>query len=1722
MFGQTNKSAFGSSGFGAQGAGGAFGTPNIFGTTATPAANNTGGLFGTTTTQQGNIFGAGTSTFGQTTTGGVFGGQQQTSKASLFSTTGQQSTNLFSTPASNGIGTKTPAPAAFGSAVQNTGAFGSSIGGGTSLFGSSNAGVSNPTSTLFGSANTSTVLAGQSGTTIKFNPPSGQDGVIKGGVSTNISTRHQCISSMKEYEAKSLEELRAEDYVVNRKGPQTGSAGVFTNPQTTQAQTSFSFGTQNKTPGFVGFSQTATSGGTSLFSQPQQAQSTGGLFSSGASNTKFGTTPSVGSTSFGGFGSGSSAIGQNTANKGLFGQPANTPVGGLFGTTQTASSAGNGFGSTQSSFGTNTQAGGLFSNKTTSFAQPAVSAGNTFGQQNTATTGGLFASKLPAGQSSTGINFGQTPATGFGTCSTGLFGNKTSGFGATNTLGATGFCQTATNLGIGANSGITGGLQNKPVLGGLNLSNPGLCQSVANNATLAQSLVLQNENEQVLNQLKKTLVYSPYGNSPLFRNLENNNVSREDLVKPTNPIAQKAALSSHNQYKVSPRPMARIKPKVLNTVPKEKCQLFDGLEEEDLSFGNVTFVPRRNVKKLTIKGGSPFNKPNSFTGTAELDTSRSLSIQQTPDIQEDDRQQVISTLKVEESPGFNSHPPVYKDLAPNGLFQNISESFLNDTISDFNHQASNCDNKTQMIGSPVKAHPAGVVLCRHGYYTSPSLETLAELIDKNGDCIVDDFVIGREGYGSVMFPGQTNVANLNLDEIVHFRRKEITIYPEDEEKPPTGTGLNKKAQITLHCVWPCDNNTKEYVKDVEKLAELHYQDKLERITAKIGANFLDYRPETGSWEFEVKHFSKYGLLDEDDDVDDGNNPDPKMLVHPKDQQHQLAVQKQQKKVTPSKPLPGQNDKLHLVECQQDSENKQDEIQILKDVPHLYPLMADKDFQVDFAEEDIIKEVVNFDEIDSSERAPTSHQLASHLGVMAEGLQLRKASFFGDEEFMPKWTDTAITEEKQLPWLARKSLLNTNYSTSSVRNHSPQISAQPQLLSTSFDRTFSTEQKSRLKVLEPIQLPTRAISKRKPVSWSYVKRAMPNLHQSLFVNRERLLMDLGLFQAKQFRIGWGPQWKLVHGGKLLNDSESYLGSVDDQPQKYKLLHKSDGIDRCRLGGDYQQLLIERLIVSPLHHKPPFQQTVIDHLTIQLRYSHIAIEFGSPHVVPCIGNTIINPLISCAQNAMNKLADSQEYDLYRQSELVWELCQALWGNLEDPLIEDLKPNSYAYQIARQDALSVWFEKAVLESVNQETEELKAKVGSEASVIFQHLTGHQLVEASSVAQLNGDHRLALLIAEASKVEDISKYISHQLVMWAQSEMDELIKSDRIKIYALLAGMFVWRTSSNQNVNVCENLDWKRAMAVHLWYFCQPTCTVSEALEAYSEAFDSRLDQSYAAPPLPPYLETLMETEAKQDVCFQLIKLFCDRSYPLHKLLNPTSAIPNCLDYRLSRENAVLELLIRHISLHPDDEEEECEQFLQDTLRIPTEWIHQAKAIRAGHCNEKEKEAWHWLKAGNWNKAHQLIISHLASRAIVNENCTDLKRLLNELASPEISCTVEDWDKGGCVFLDYITMMETLQQLQQSDPSVVELDKLQSDVCQLSRCLRGLKCYTATDRLCQSEMAKRTANLMRTLLQMKCNGTSINEMLVTETIDLPLPEDYALQELHQLTRCYMLGVTT
>ena len=73
-----------------------------------------------------------------------------------------------------------------------------------------------------------------------------------------------------------------------------------------------------------------------------------------------------------------------------------------------------------------------------------------------------------------------------------------------------------------------------------------------------------NNSAAELQQTLLALTHSPYGDSPLFWNMKQSSTKTDELLKPTNPAAQKALLA--NQHKVSPRPVAKIKPKSLHGV----------------------------------------------------------------------------------------------------------------------------------------------------------------------------------------------------------------------------------------------------------------------------------------------------------------------------------------------------------------------------------------------------------------------------------------------------------------------------------------------------------------------------------------------------------------------------------------------------------------------------------------------------------------------------------------------------------------------------------------------------------------------------------------------------------------------------------------------------------------------------------------------------------------------------------------------------------------------------------------------------------------------------------------------------------------------------------------------------------------------------------------------------------------------------------------------------
>ena len=51
----------------------------------------------------------------------------------------------------------------------------------------------------------------------------------------------------------------------------------------------------------------------------------------------------------------------------------------------------------------------------------------------------------------------------------------------------------------------------------------------------------------------------------------------------------------------------------------------------------------------------------------------------------------------------------------------------------------------------------------------------------------------------------------------------------------------------------------------------------------------------------------------------------------------------------------------------------------------------------------------------------------------------------------------------------------------------------------------------------------------------------------------------------------------------------------------------------------------------------------------------------------------------------------------------------------------------------------------------------------------------------------------------------------------------------------------------------------------------------------------------------------------------------------------------------------------------------------------------------------------------------------AYVTEDYDYVKRYLREMAPLENSSSIQDWSTGGKVFLDYITMVETIDEIKQ-----------------------------------------------------------------------------------------------
>ena len=275
----------------------------------------------------------------------------------------------------------------------------------------------------------------------------------------------------------------------------------------------------------------------------------------------------------------------------------------------------------------------------------------------------------------------------------------------------------------------------------------------------------------------------------------------------------------------------KLLPRKYNQTSDGKVPFFADDEESPATpKADAFFIPRENPRSLIIRPTDQWR-------------SRSAA----------DRQSVLR-----DSTDLDKHNDalVGKERGKAVVSPARSGSVENGTYRDDHHQAL---PEAHANGSSVKKLIPK--LSQADYFTEPSLEELAakERAEPGYCSRVRDFVVGRQGYGSIKFLGETDVRGLDLESIVEFNNREVIVYKDDNEKPPVGEGLNKAAVVTLLNIKCVNRKTGEAYTEGPRVDK--YKEMLVKKAEEQGVEFISFDAAKGEWKFKVKHFSSYGFAE---------------------------------------------------------------------------------------------------------------------------------------------------------------------------------------------------------------------------------------------------------------------------------------------------------------------------------------------------------------------------------------------------------------------------------------------------------------------------------------------------------------------------------------------------------------------------------------------------------------------------------------------------------------------------------------------------------------------------------------------------------------------------------------------------------------------------------------------------------------------------------------------
>lgn len=651
----------------------------------------------------------------------------------------------------------------------------------------------------------------------------------------------------------------------------TAGSSLFGNNNANQGR-SLSFGgsanNNTNTPGgLFGNSATNNAGSTAtggLFgNSAAKTSNTGGLFgNSGANNTNSGAT--------GGLFGNSGANNSTGATGGLFGNSNNTTnntsSGGLFGSNQTA------------------QTGGLF--------------GNSGSATNNTTTGGLFGNNASTANTNGGL-FGNKPATSGGATG-GLFGNNNTTSGTTGGLFGN------------SNNASTGGLFGNTATATNGTTGSGLFSSSNTNSSTNGGLFGNNQQSQLFNNNQLNQANTPqkqYNFKDLPKSLT------ESTKKPTEKAELHRKLSSSSSHSsIAPTQRSALFEKLSNRMDSVKSQAYYNSEG--------LFSPKKDFIQSTLSNDKQ-DLTNASSSSSHTNEKQPLRLTFGSNIRQNPTQRANGSefLKLKIDPA-RSEARRLKIFGPSNGAEKIrvlgnEEEELEEIEMNDEPKDESISEKTGVEDTDLKdatfnrdsiteekdeVKTEDIVADDEEYWCSPTIEELSEMSLRELS-EVHSFTIGRKGVGTISFNLPVDLSQFCADlksylfgGVVRINKnKTVEVYPDYQV--PLGTGLNVPATITLEKCFPI-SKSKKHLND-PRAKDLEIRLFTKKLQSMKDMEFIAYDQFTGAWTFKVKHFSIWGLANEDDEVVDVDEELEKLK---QEEEEQKLLQEKREKAMKSKKI----------------------------------------------------------------------------------------------------------------------------------------------------------------------------------------------------------------------------------------------------------------------------------------------------------------------------------------------------------------------------------------------------------------------------------------------------------------------------------------------------------------------------------------------------------------------------------------------------------------------------------------------------------------------------------------------------------------------------------------------------------------------------------------------------------------------------------------------------